>query len=124
MVPYFGREQHPCTPSCTYCPPSSPRQLFLLPVPGGTLELLRHTPGVKKDWQGEGHGGRAAVQGCCGGTRHCRGPAPCPPQCLAPTPVAMCSCLMVAVARFGKGEVYRREGWAGGEVVWVRLSKA
>ncbi len=27
-----------------------PRQLFLLSVPGGTLELLPYTPGVKKAW--------------------------------------------------------------------------
>jgi hypothetical protein len=28
-----------------------PRQLFLLSVPGGTLELLRHTPGVNGEGQ-------------------------------------------------------------------------
>jgi hypothetical protein len=35
---------------CTICP----QKLFLLSVPGGTLEVLKHTPGVKKAWLGEG----------------------------------------------------------------------
>jgi hypothetical protein len=34
-----------------------PVNLLLLSVPGGTLEVLKHTPGVKKAWWGEGRGG-------------------------------------------------------------------
>ena len=31
-----------------------PRMMLLLSVPGGTLALLRHTPGMKKGWTGPG----------------------------------------------------------------------
>jgi hypothetical protein len=63
-----------------------PKQMFLLSVPGGTLELLRHTPGVKKDWQGEGQGSCAGLLWRHSG--HCRGR---PPARLWPPPRRRCT---------------------------------
>ncbi len=91
-----------------------PRQFFLLSVPGGTLELLRHTPGVKKDWQGEGQAATLEQLRLCRAAVAALGvppgPAPCSTQSLAPTPTTMYSYLMVAVARFG-GDAGRGLGW-------------
>jgi hypothetical protein len=74
-----------------------PRQMFLLSVPGGTLELLRHTPGVN----GEGQGSCAGLLWRHSG--HCLGRPPARRSPLPPTLMTMHSYLMVAVARFGRG---------------------
>ncbi len=67
--------------------------MFLMSVPGGTLALLRDTPGVKKGWAGTGQGKdfklvaicRAALEAASGSAHGAPLRPPAPPAIPRPS---------------------------------------